>query len=634
MSTAIQCNFARCAIQQFVSKHYTKHRTVPYGTIPKVVREYNDHFASESNMQVKYATASKHFPVVAKRFNEKWHPQEMRSVFLRTFSIEAWKALSPEERGKHSLSSCKGCCEDHPCLSSAFPRSVKRGMLKPKKIIALTKRDLSSPAALGGRVLKELSTISTQLFNKTSQEVLVETPRSNLIEQPSVKESKKQRKVIEKEIKSRLTEEKSEIASSMVLENRMSWGMYDRIRKSEGMTTPTRPQAKRKRRYNQLPEALEANKENLLQVAKSWPPEKDINWSKLAREYGLAVPNGGQIVKELLAEHDIPAALINLRPTRAKRRCLKRIGSSGVTFPMFPTVKQERQKVSNKIQNQEIDIGEKVVPSSYKNFTVNSQTLQVQENTVLFTARKISLISIRKKLLERHESLGIVRYSSDEYFDNLSATEIDCLSKKFGTSSLRQLKNVCRMRHIKVWHDHSSIAAHGYLLVLVSVLYDPAFFYTTEEMKSLKGIDIDVPALLDQAEIHILGRSSSSTEDQLMFVETRRNSLKDIQESLYTSNGVEVVDVIRFFYGDGPAAQFEAGHKQGGRYCCVGCGADSTRFSDIAYSYRSPKPSLKERQEFVLQGKSWKNGGEKSSSAVASYLLYCTYIQCRQLACA
>ena len=65
-----------------------------------------------------------------------------------------------------------------------------------------------------------------------------------------------------------------------------------------------------------------------------------------------------------------------------------------------------------------------------------------------------------------------------------------------------------------------------------------------------------------------------------------------------------------FFYGDGPAAQFEAGHQQGGIYCCVGCGADSGRFSDIAYSYREPKPKLKERQEIVLQGKAWKKGGE------------------------
>ena len=103
-----------------------------------------------------------------------------------------------------------------------------------------------------------------------------------------------------------------------------------------------------------------------------------------------------------------------------------------------------------------------------------------------------------------------------------------------------------------------------------------------------------------------------------MFVE---NSLKDIDENLCKSNGVEVVDCIRFFYGDGPAAQVEAGHKQVGRYCCVGCGADSSRFSDIAYSYRSPKPSLKERQEFVLKGKAWKEGGQNMYYAVAQVSL-------------
>jgi hypothetical protein len=77
-----------------------------------------------------------------------------------------------------------------------------------------------------------------------------------------------------------------------------------------------------------------------------------------------------------------------------------------------------------------------------------------------------------------------------------------------------------------------------------------------------------------------------------------------------------VYDVVRFFYGDGPAAQFEAGHKQEGTYCCVGCGADSGRFSDIACRYRSPKPSLKERQEFVLQRKAWRKGGTHSSKCV------------------
>lgn len=86
--------------------------------------------------------------------------------------------------------------------------------------------------------------------------------------------------------------------------------------------------------------------------------------------------------------------------------------------------------------------------------------------------------------------------------------------------------------------------------------------------------------------------------------------LQEMGQKLHKRMGIPVSDVLRFFYGDGPAAQFEAGHKQGGPYCCTGCVAQSGRFADIAYCYRAPKPTLKERQDFVLQGKARKRGGK------------------------
>ena len=51
----------------------------------------------------------------------------------------------------------------------------------------------------------------------------------------------------------------------------------------------------------------------------------------------------------------------------------------------------------------------------------------------------------------------------------------------------------------------------------------------------VKGVDINVPAVLNEAEVHILGRSSSSTHDQLMFIETRCECLKEIKERVSTS---------------------------------------------------------------------------------------------------
>ena len=89
-------------------------------------------------------------------------------------------------------------------------------------------------------------------------------------------------------------------------------------------------------------------------------------------------------------------------------------------------------------------------------------------------------------------------------------------------------------------------------------------------MKDLKGIDIDVPANIEKPEILIIGRSSSSTQDQLLFIDIRRECLQHMRNTLTTTAGVEVRDIIQFFYGDVSAA-----HKQGGSYCCVGCGAHS-----------------------------------------------------------
>ena len=194
----------------------------------------------------------------------------------------------------------------------------------------------------------------------------------------------------------------------MVLQNRMSWRTYDRIRKSEAMITPTRPPETRKRAYRNVCETLETNKENLLQEAETWPVDKCVNWSQLARDYGLSLPNGGQIIKEMLVEHNIPAALINQRPLRAKRRCLRKIGSEGTSFPMFPPAQHERKKLSEQIEKGEIYIGDEVVPSSYQNFTVSSYISEIKKNTIHFNARKVSLFAIRKRLLERHENLGIV----------------------------------------------------------------------------------------------------------------------------------------------------------------------------------------------------------------------------------
>ena len=93
-----------------------------------------------------------------------------------------------------------------------------------------------------------------------------------------------------------------------------------------------------------------------------------------------------------------------------------------------------------------------------------------------------------------------------------------------------------------------------------------------------------------------------------MFMEARRECLKEMNERVCTKDGVEVTDIAWFFYGDGPAPQLilklvtsKEVHTTG-----PGCEADNGCFSDIAYSYRAPILTLKERQEFILHGEAWK----------------------------
>ena len=163
------------------------------------------------------------------------------------------------------------------------------------------------------------------------------------------------------------------------------------------------------------------------------------------------------------------------------------------------------------------------------------------------------------------------------------------------TSKLRRrLQEVSTTRYLKVWHDHSTVAGHGHFLVLVSVVYDPAFFLTSVEVRENLGREIDVQSTIEAPEVHIIGRSSSSLEDQALFNACRKECLLHLSTPLRLNTGTVVSDVLRFFHGDGPAKQFEAGNTVGGDFCCVCCTTRSDRMDDIAYSFRSEKRSLKE----------------------------------------
>lgn len=94
-------------------------------------------------------------------------------------------------------------------------------------------------------------------------------------------------------------------------------------------------------------------------------------------------------------------------------------------------------------------------------------------------------------------------------------------------------------------------------------VYDEALYYTNKEMKAKGKGDIDVQSVVERPQVYILGRCGSSEVDQLAYINTRKACLQSMNIKITTSNGVEITDVMRFFHGDGPEQQFEAGEQKG-----------------------------------------------------------------------
>ena len=95
----------------------------------------------------------------------------------------------------------------------------------------------------------------------------------------------------------------------------------------------------------------------------------------------------------------------------------------------------------------------------------SSWTIIVHESIPLF-ARHIKLLDLRKKLLQEHERLGLIRNYSESHFEDISIEDVkvmltmhgEAFEPKSSEPLLRQkLKTITQTRHLKVWHDHSEI---------------------------------------------------------------------------------------------------------------------------------------------------------------------------------
>jgi hypothetical protein len=170
------------------------------------------------------------------------------------------------------------------------------------------------------------------------------------------------------------------------------------------------------------------------------------------------------------------------------------------------------------------------------------------------------------------------------------------------TEVMRQkLKSFERTRHFLVWLDNSTVANSGFLVCLVTCLYDPALFFTDEEYEIKYGKKVDIQRFIEDPELHIIAKCGSSDSEQLLYNETRLKCIQDLENSL-SLNDIEYKDKLRFCHGDMSLRAFEAGQQKGGNYFCSTCGIHCDMTYELDHALNCKLINVQDRQDAILQG--------------------------------
>ena len=349
------------------------------------------------------------------------------------------------------------------------------------------------------------------------------------------------------------------------------------------------------------------DKEKAITDLREWPNGSVINWSDFARQHGIPGRNGGQVAKEFAKVNGIDVFSLDQRASNTRLRARKlRMPGGSVSIPAHSTEQQVQEDVSQMITDGTLTLGEPCHPHTLVRYTTTGGTLKRQE--VIAYGRKIPLTTIREKLLNKQERL--MHLHTDEEIEKMDKKDLLQFFKNHKITlpcvltedSLRKkLSQVERTRTLGMWHDHSTILGHGYVLITVRVMYDQAVFKVESELEGHESIH-NMQSFIEEPEIHLLAMSTSCAEDQAALIQDRMSCIRELTTHTCTSTGIAVTDRLVFFYGDKPAAQFERGTQQGGHYPCGTCACHARRFDDLAHCLNCQWRSFEGLQQIATAG--------------------------------
>lgn len=211
-------------------------------------------------------------------------------------------------------------------------------------------------------------------------------------------------------------------AMNMLAENQ-SYSSYKRMRMSQSFETP---EAKRARYDTNSPKPKKHSPnfanvtwdtDQLRHTLENWPQTETINWSKVANE----AKNGGQIVKEFAAENGFDVTKLDKRTGIKRMRARKlRMPGGEISVPCHKTVENVKSDVQNMLLSGDLTLGEPCAPCKVTKYTLVDGKIEISEQEV--HGRKIPLMYIRKKLLQKHEMY--MRLHTDAEIEHMTTQEV------------------------------------------------------------------------------------------------------------------------------------------------------------------------------------------------------------------
>lgn len=197
----------------------------------------------------------------------------------------------------------------------------------------------------------------------------------------------------------------------------------------------------------------------------------------------------------------------------------KFIGGTGISVPIPRSSQMLHEDMLCGIETGVYQLGEVIEPKTYRKHLMDSSG-QIITREFAVSGRKIPLSHLRKKILEKHIKLGIVRESSDIIQQN-----------------------------ILLWADHSTLLNSGYLVFTIRVLYCNRIFYTDTEMNEKTNQEWNVQAIVETPELYMICNAEDSLVEKLSYTDTRLEDIKQLKKIIHIEND-KVRDVMRFFLGN------------------------------------------------------------------------------------